>query len=807
MQRERRSLVSLAPLLALTVVGVAAVIAGVFPLTGSPGPEAAQVLAALGGPALWLAGASRGSDRHTGGFGSDLRAQAFLVLLALLLFMGAVTVFGWSAPSCAPGRGYVPFFVLSAPVLMLHSILGLWVGRLTGNRRLATVASVVALVLYAVGVGLDWYLEPSFRLLTHLSVLMEGDLVRGRGVSAGAAAYRLATALLACGLSIVGTAVFPPRKQGGFGGPSSPTLGRKLAGSAVLVASWVIHLQAAAHLAPPRKALHEAYRLEERRGPVVLHADPDAVSSREVEAILAEAHLWLSRVEERLGVRADSDIHIYLHANRREMGRWTGAENVHFALPSNGELHITGTEVPHPTLGHELAHVLGRKLAGGLLGIPTKWGVLPNTGLVEGLAMAVTPELEVELGLTLREQAAALEQAGIAAPLSDLFDEGLSFVRFWRHPPANAYVTAGALVDAVAAATGRDGLAKMYSAGRIAAAFPSDEAAAAFLVGHAESLRQLTLPPEAVPLVGRALTRPSILAETCDDDAGATAQSIRDAARTGDFASAERIARSAEDPLTGPTLQLLARAAELHQDPGNSLRYLAERAESRDTNDQAEQAKRRDELGDALFHANQIEQALAAWAAVQRPPLRPWQRRLVDAKGAMAAAVLQRPRVTELARACLELLTRDPRSDMVAPVARIAGLLSQSLQGNEDGGVEDNRVVAFARYLVMRQMLQRGEVERGLELALTLWSECEFLEEMYVEELRRAIAHAHARRGDFEVARVGFERLADSANLAADRVMLRDRAERCARMATYEMAPGEKMGDRWLLGLPGQAGL
>lgn len=804
MQRERRSFISLAPLLALAVVGAAAVAAGLFPLTGSPGPEAAQVLAALGGPTLWFASASRGAYRHNGGFGGDLRTQAVLVGIAMFLFMSIVTVFGWSAPSCAPGRGYIPFFVLSMPVLMLNSVLGLWVGRAVGSRRFALIISFVLLLLYGGGVALHWYMEPSFRLLTHLSVLVEGDLVRGRGVSAGAAGYRFATALFSLGLALVGTAVFPPRRQGGFGGPSHPTLGRQLAGGGLALSALIVHLQASAHLAPSREALHEIYQLEQRRGPLVLHADPEAVTRREAEALLAEAHLWLSRLEERLGLKADSDLHIYLHASRQEMGRWTGAENVHFALPSRRELHITGTDVPHPTLGHELAHVLGRQLAGGLLGVPTKWGLLPNTGLVEGLAMAVTPELEVKLGLTLREQAAALEQAGIAAPLDDLFDEGLSFVRFWRHPPANAYVTAGALVDAVAATAGRDGLAKMYRAGKIAAAFASDEATAAFLASHSESLRQLELPTEAVPLVERALTRPSILAETCEAEETAAAQSFREAVRAGNLKLAEQLARTAESPLTGLTLQTLARAAEQMEDEGAALRYLAERAEAQDTSDPGEQARRRDALGDAHVRAEQLEQALEAWSSVPRAPLRPFQRRLVDAKVAMAAAALQRPRVRDLAHACLVLLTGDPRGDHLPAVAHIAGLIGGA---GSDRDEEDRRVVAFARYLLMRQVMQRGEVERGLEMALELWGERHLLDKAYLEELRRAVAYGHARRGDFEIARTAFEQLANSAELAADRVLLRDRAERCSKMAGHGVVPAESRGDRWLLGLPGQAGL
>ncbi len=800
MQRGRRFDFPLASPLAFAAVTVTALLAAAFPLTGSPGPEAAQLLSAVGGPTLLLAGAARGAKRHDRGFFGDLLNQSLLVAACMISFATVVTLASWGNPSCAPGRGYLPFVFLSLPVLCLDGAIGLWIGRLTGGLRLALLASLAFLVGYVAWAAVDWYVDPSFRVLTHLLVLIEGDLIAGRDVSPTGVAYRMATLLFAGGLSAWGMATFPRSKRapGLGGGVSSPTA--LIAGAVVLVlVGAVVHLKAADALDPDRGDLEETYTLEKKRGALVVHADPAVTTVREVDAILAEGDLWLTRLAKRMGVTPDEEVHIFLHASSAAMGAWTGAENVHFALPERNELHISGAEVPHPTLGHELAHVLGRELADSFLGVPTSFGI-PNTGLIEGLAMAMTPELEAGYGLTLREQAAALEQAKLAPPVEELFDEHFSFFGFWRHSPGNSYTIAGALVEALAAATGQEGIARMYEEGTLRAAFDSDGALASFLAEHTQSLRRAELPKDAIPFVKRStLARPSILSETCDPEAASIAEAVRSAARAGDFDTAEALAAEAEGDLSSGTLLALARAASDVQRPARALQYLLRRSEAPDTDAARERAIRLDTAADALWRAGRQREAAVTWARVDTAVMPVWRQRMVSAKELLSEAAIARPSDRELALAGLDLLlSSGETNDLVPQVARIAGLLGRADAG---GSSESDRVVTFARYLLVLQYLQRGALDAGLELALRVWDERDALDLPFEQNLLGAIAVGHARRGDAAIAKVGFESLAGTLERAADRVRMNDRAERVGRMMLADDADPEKAGDRWLLGL------
>lgn len=797
----------LASPLALLGITLAALVGARLPLTGSPGPEAAQLLSAVGGPLLLFAGAARGGKRTESGFYGDLIAQGVVVLAALGIAMAVATVASWSVPSCAPGRGYQPFLVLALPVLALNSTIGLWLGRLLGNAKIAVLAALGALIGYGAWLAIDWFLEPSFRFLTHLLVLVEGDLIRGRAVSPMGVAYRFATLSFAGALALFGIARFPAQKRTGgiSSGPSAhPAF---LIGSALLAALAVfVHLQAASALAPSSGALRDEYSLEVRRDKLVLHADPSTVTAREAEALLAEGALWLHRIEQRMGAAPEEDVHIFVHRDQRTMGRWTGAEHVHFALPSHNEIHVTGTQVPHPTLGHELVHVLGQRLAGGMLGVPTRLGVLPNTGMIEGLAMAMTPELEVHDGLTLREKAAAMRQADLAPPVEELFGGYLTFFRFWRHPPGNAYVTAGALVESVAAVAGKDGLATMYREGDLEAAFGDEGAMLAFLHEHDESLRTAELPPDAIPTVTQRYSRPSILDETCDPDRRETARLIREAARGGNFEDAESLARAAEGgTIAGKTLAALARAAGELRDDERATSYMLARAEAGDAASARERNVRREDAGDALWVAGQRRAALATWRRVDETVLPPWRQRYLTAKLLLGAAARARPDDSELAFAGLKLLLANDKTDPVVLIAHIAEELGRASVGKVR---ESERVLAFSRYLLMRQYLQRGDTTRGLAMALDLYRDRELLHETFREQVLRGVALGHARRGDLELAASGYELIAEQTARSADRVLLRDRAERARRMLKARSDDdGERRGDRWLLGLDVAGGL
>jgi hypothetical protein len=785
---------SVAPLLAFVFVCGVASLASAFPLTGSPGPEAAQLLSILGGPALFLAAIARGARRADGGFRFDLALQGGLVAIAFTVMVVVVTIAGWSRPSCAPGRGYLPFFLQSLPVLLLSSTLGLFIGRLVGHVRWAVGIGFVAYLLYLGWLGLDWTLEPSFRVVSHLSLLVEGDLVRGRALSAGAVAFRMATLLFAIAVAFFGQARFPAVRRSGLSAGPQPGPGYWIAGLVLLLIGGVVHYQAKDELLPEREAMEAAYSLSRQRGRLVVHADPGEVDVRYADAILAEGTLWLERLKDRMDVEPSEDIHIWLHRDERAMAHWTGAEHVHFALPGRRELHVSRAQVPHPTLGHELVHILGGEIAGGLFGVPTHWVFLPDAGIVEGLAMAISPELEAPRGLTLREKAAAMRRAKVAPPLKDLFSGGFSFFGFWRHPPSNAYATAGALIEAIAAARGVEALQAIYREGDLEAGFGSGDELDKFVAEHEAALDKMPLPAFAIPFVSQRYSRPSILDETCDPEAVEAALRVRRAAGARDFDTAERVAKEAEGELAPATLLGLARTAEALEDGARALRYLSLRADA--TKEARDHVDALHDLGDRLWRAGQRREAMATWGRIETENLAPWELRLVTAKRALSEAIRARPDAATTAEGGLELLlAAELNEDMGAALAQLGAVVSEAKR--------DDPVEPLVRYLLARQLVRRGEVDDGLLHALDAWQRRDRLTPEFVLELESIIALAHARRGDVAIAAAGFEALAARASTSAQRVQLRDRQARALRMLTNKDAPAGDLleGDRSLLGI------
>lgn len=794
MDARKRSGPPIATPLAFVAVALSAFVCALFPLTGTPGPEAAQVLSIVGGPFFMVAAAARAGYQKERGFRGDLLVQLAMVFMSMAVFVLIISIASLSHPSCAPGRGYLPFVFVAFPTLLLNSCIGLFIGRTLGSPRFASITAAFVLLAYIGWTALDWYFEPSFRVLTHLLVLIEGDHLEGRAISPAAVAFRGATALFCAALIVAGSVRFPRARRGGLSsqpGPSPTLLGVALG---LLTLGVVVHREAKSVLQPSGAELTQAYSYEATRGLLHVHADPLVTSKRDVDAILAEGTLWLARLEDRLGVAPKEELHIWLHADARAMGRFTGAEHVHFALPNRGELHIYGSHVPHPTLGHELAHLLASQLTTSMFGVPTRFGLFPNAGIIEGLAMAVTPELEVHDGLTLREKAAALRRAGLAPPLADLFQS--SVFGFWRHAPRNAYITAGAFVESIAAHQGKAGLAKLYQQGSVRALFNTDEDLERFISEHEVALDALALPVEAMSQVAHRYHAPSILDQTCDPSAETRANAVRAAANTGDFDLAEQLAHEAEGKtLSDKTLGMLARAATALADDPKMERYTLARLDASEKASPASAASLND-VGDLLWRTGRRREAMAHWERISDEALSPGAQRLRLAKRTLASILVARPEGSPVAAASMRLLLEVHTRDIVPALTQIAA----SIGGLSSSSTEPEPAVAVGEYLLARQYLQRGAPEAGVDLLLRALQHRDGLPEALRNEARRQLALGHALRGDFAIAEAGFGVVAEEAERAATRIQMRDSADRVARMRKAGVAPDETHGDRWLLG-------
>jgi tetratricopeptide (TPR) repeat protein len=794
-------------IIGVVVVVVAAVICGRVPLLSNPGPESGMVLAVVGGVVVALLGAGRGARREREGFMGDWRTGALFASLFLTIFAVVVAIGAAVSPSCSENAGWLPFLIVSVPVLLVQAALGPLLGRLAGRRSLA-VAAVIGVEFIAAGtIAFDLLQEPGFRTASHLFVVLSGDLLAGAALSTAAIGFRAATLVLAVVLALVGAALWPAQKSRGLvSGAAGDTFGLWIAAVVVGLVFVVAHGQARSALIPGRAALEERYSLVKRRGPLVVHADPLTTSPREVDALLAEGTLWLERLRQRLGPLHDDEIHIWAHQGREAMARHTGAVHVDFALPWRRELHIGSTAVPHRTLGHELAHVVLGERSDTFLQVPSRFIVLHNAAVTEGMAMALTPELAVDQGLTLREQAAAMRRAGMSPSLTHLF----SMARFFGEEPGRAYVAAGAFIEAIVAEAGDDAphaIEALYrGAGELSAVSADVDA---LIAAHERALDDQPLPDDAVAYAAARFKRRSILEQVCEPEVVEVGERMRRLARTGDLAGAMDAAVALEGEDADGTLGALLSDVRAVGDVEGSitlLRRLVALAPS-----PSERAVRELALGVELWRAGREREAQTLFSTIDERVVVADLARQIVATRRFADTAVRLQSGARVSRAALAFFATDGRRRDGARLA-FARALGAGPGAGPDAEPED--IIDVARYILARALVQEGALDDAVALLRPLVATrrlpAAFHEQAVLglaTALVRASAAGEAGPEALEEARDLLLATAEAASRPAMRLLLRDRAARVGRAAAAPTGPAVSTattdpawGDRLLLG-------
>lgn len=403
------------------------------PLLSTPTAEAALFLGIFLAPLSFFAGACRGALRSVWGLQDDLKREGVWVFGSVFFYLLVLWMHSWTLQSCSPSAGLWPFLILLIPQLFLNLMTGIWVGRIFGQIKLAVAVSFILWLAYLwLQISL-WWMNPSMRFFDLYWVMIVGDLLAGQSLDPAIIAYRMSTLLYGLALLVLG--IHWKRHATQF------WILFFLLGSGVLV-----QYKSASLISPTFSQRHQAYPDLLARGHLILHTDLKLVGKDHAKAVLQEGILWLKRLKERTGLEAQQPIHIWLYSSSESLAHYTGAKNIHFALPSHQEIHITGTEIPHPTLGHELAHVLLGQVSHTIWGIPGVFESLPNWGLSEGLATYLTPELNIREDLSTQEQATALYRLGIETEPEELLS--VDPWSFWLHSSTRAYTASAAILGA-----------------------------------------------------------------------------------------------------------------------------------------------------------------------------------------------------------------------------------------------------------------------------------------------------------------------------------------------------------------------
>ncbi len=166
----------------------------------------------------------------------------------------------------------------------------------------------------------------------------------------------------------------------------------------------------------------------------------EKTSRAEAELIARECSVHLRELAEYFEVEREREVVVRLFGSVEEKARLTGAGRTYVAKPWRGEIYVHSSGYPHPTLRHELAHIVTARFGRGPFRIAGELGGwIPDPGRIEGFAVAAAPH-ENSDG-TLLEWARAQVVVGAMPPLRRLFQFG-----FYGESSARAYGAAGAFI-------------------------------------------------------------------------------------------------------------------------------------------------------------------------------------------------------------------------------------------------------------------------------------------------------------------------------------------------------------------------
>jgi tetratricopeptide (TPR) repeat protein len=233
---------------------------------------------------------------------------------------------------------------------------------------------------------------------------------------------------------------------------------------------------------------------------------PDSLLADQAALLVRDCEQELAADEKRLGTHLDGRLTAFVFHDADEKRRLMGAADTSIAKPWRREVYVQMSGFPHPILGHEVAHVVAGSFGHGPFRIAgALGGLLPNPGLIEGTAVATSPDDDE---LTDEQWARAMLDLGILPSIRQLFS--LSFL---GENSAKSYTVAGAFVTWVLDRWGAAVLRDWYTGDSIEGL--TGESWASLEEQFHAALRALAMPAEATTYARAKFERPSVWARHC----------------------------------------------------------------------------------------------------------------------------------------------------------------------------------------------------------------------------------------------------------------------------------------------------
>jgi tetratricopeptide (TPR) repeat protein len=744
-----------------------------YPLLATFGFESANFYLLFLSPLVYFAAALAPAQKVQS-FSERLTRAFYFLLFDLAIIMAFLGYNALSLESCGAGSGLLPFLItIIAPLLLVISLGSFIYAAFTSFTARFSVASLLFFA-YLSFLGIMWWHEGNFRLMSHFSLLIASDLMHGQELSLGIFSFRLAS--LCFFVALTGSAILlckSPQKS--FSIKQSYFFPGIIIASISLILGIVFHHQSMQLIGKSKSDLKHDYALSVEKNGIIIHANPSHISQAEGEAILQEALLYRQRISDRLGPLSAENLHIWLHKNDEEKFRYTGAKNVHFALPGHRELHISGTEIPHGVLGHELAHIYVGEYNRNFHGLPGSFGI-PNFALTEGLAMLLSPELNIRNDLSMREQAQALYQSELNPDLDKLFSKDP--IHFLSYDPRVSYIFSGAFLEFLAEKSGTFDQAliqKVISAGSIEALFSSTEA-------YKESIKefhnflQKPVAPYALLWVKDEYAPRSILLSNCKEENQHDMQNFKVAMLNEDIT---KLLTFLNNIPKNQIRNYYNFAIDKLMQNGSAQKVIDFHAEAIKIQPELNSPNFTENLiiTEAFIKTGNIKEAEKIITSIEISMLSPSEQRKIIIIRDFIKAIKQSSEHKELYTKAILLVLAHNNNYKERLIDFVFALGTSSDKSSTPS--------AYAHYVLARAFFNFGDYHKSLALFLELVDKSPMLAPIINQEIERLMAFSYFKLSQYAAARNIFLQLLDSNLNHANTIIFRDSEERCAKELTH----------------------
>jgi tetratricopeptide (TPR) repeat protein len=504
---------------------------GFIPLFGGLGYEYALACGLLvpSVAAVWTANAIATNPREPPPIDSILGGLARGAVLALVAILIGL-VHGVRAGVCDLWGGLAGFALGPGCGALFGGTCGAIAGELARTRkRKKTIATVLAMLGPVGGAAISvwrFYSSPMIFAYDPFVGYFSGTLY-DTVVDAGTAllTYRVESAAFVGAMLCFASVLRRTPRFLGFEIDRDRAFWARAVASMLLIITYVVMLACGDRLGHWSTASSIARDLGGSRDGVRCHAVfPSSLRDDEAALLVKDCDEELAEVEHTLDVKGPSRITAFFFKDAQDKRRLMGAADTYIAKPWREEVYLQIASYPHPVLGHEIAHVVAGTFGRGPFRIAGPLGGLfPNPGLIEGVAVATSPD---EDELTDLEWAAAMKKRNALPPMSRVFSTS-----FLGQSASKSYTLAGAFIRWMMTAKGVAAVRDWFSGTKtIDEIFGKsfDDVDKEFR----ESLDAIVLPPAAETYVASKFERPSVFGRRCPHEVDALkkqADTCRDA--------------------------------------------------------------------------------------------------------------------------------------------------------------------------------------------------------------------------------------------------------------------------------------